>query len=320
MDEVTKRFSGMAAVDELSLAVEAGSILGLIGPSGSGKTTTVRLLTGALLPTTGRVAVLGENPAKFKRQTRERIGYMPQLFTLYPDLSAYENVDFVASLFGLVFLHRRDRVRKVLELVDLWDVRRRRASQLSGGMQRRLELASALVHDPDLLFLDEPTAGLDPLLRGRVWTELGRLKEAGRTMLVTTQYVNEAENCDMVALIAEGRLIALANPHDLRRHSMGGDVVEVETGSAYDAEGLARLQFVRRVIQHGPRTFRVGVDDAGVATPDVVEAIGRDGVEVLSAREYRPSFDEVFATLVEQDRAAHADEEQARHEAPAEPR
>jgi ABC-2 type transport system ATP-binding protein len=320
MEEVTRRFGGVAAVDELSLSAEAGSILGLIGPSGSGKTTTVRLLTGALLPTKGRVRVLGEDPAQFKRQTRERIGYMPQLFTLYPDLSTYENVDFVASLFGLVFLHRRDRVREVLELVDLWDVRRRRASQLSGGMQRRLELASALVHDPSLIFLDEPTAGLDPLLRGRVWTELRRLKEAGRTLLVTTQYVNEAENCDTVALIAEGRLIALANPDDLRRRSMGGDVIEVETGSAYDAEGLERLQFIQRVIQHGPRTFRVGVDDAGVATPDVVEAIGRDGVEVLSAREYRPSFDEVFTTLVERDRAAHDEEEQTRHETPAEPR
>ena len=139
---------------------------------------------------------------------------MPQSFTLYPDLTVRENVDFVASLFGMLFFRRRKRTREVLELLDLWDVRRRRAGKLSGGMQRRLELAGALVHDPALLFLDEPTAGLDPLLRTRVWDELRRLRDAGRTLLVTTQHINESEECDLVAMIVEGRLIALAAPDD----------------------------------------------------------------------------------------------------------
>ena len=146
---------------------------------------------------------------------------MPQSFTLYPDLTVRENVDFVGSLFGMMFPRRRRRTREVLQLLDLWDVRSRRAGRLSGGMQRRLELACALVHDPALLFLDEPTAGLDPLLRASVWEELHRLREAGRTMLVTTQYVNEAESCDLVALIAGGRLLALATPDDLRREAIG---------------------------------------------------------------------------------------------------
>ena len=142
-----------------------GTILGIIGPSGSGKTTTIRLLTGALAPDDGQVRVLGEDPRTFRRRTRERIGYMPQQFTLYADLTARENVDFVASLFGMLWRTRHRRTREVLQLVDLWDARGRRAGRLSGGMQRRLELASALVHDPDLLFLDEPTAGIDPILR-----------------------------------------------------------------------------------------------------------------------------------------------------------
>src|SRR4029077_10075969 len=145
-------FADQLAVDGISLTVPAGIILGIIGPSGSGKTTTIRLPTGAPPPDSGPAAGLGEDPRRFRRQTRERIGYMPQSFTLYPDLTVRENVDFVASLFGMLFFARRQRTREVLELLDLWGVRRRRAGKLSGGMQRRLELAGALVHDPALLF------------------------------------------------------------------------------------------------------------------------------------------------------------------------
>jgi ABC-2 type transport system ATP-binding protein len=304
IDEVTKRFGDDVAVDGISLTVRTGTILGVIGPSGSGKTTTIRLLTGALAPTDGRVRVLGEDPRAFRRQTRERIGYMPQQFTLYPDLTARENVDFVASLFGILWRTRHRRTREVLQLVDLWDVRGRRAGRLSGGMQRRLELACALVHDPDLMFLDEPTAGIDPILRVRVWEELHRLRDEGGTLLVTTQYVNEAEACDMVALISGGRLIALAEPGDLRREAMGGDVVEIQTTHAFDPAGLADLPMVRTIEQQGPNALRIRVDDASRAMPEVVEAIAQRGGEVASVSEARPSFDEVFAILVERDRVA----------------
>jgi ABC-2 type transport system ATP-binding protein len=228
---------------------------------------------------------------------------MPQATTLFADLTAKENVDFVGSLFGMVFFSRRRRTREALELLDLWDVRDRRASRLSGGMQRRLELACALVHDPQMLFLDEPTAGLDPLLRERVWQELHRLRREGRTIVVTTQYLNDAEACDMVALIAEGRLIALNTPDDLRRLAMGGDILEIETVEMFDGDLLRDLPVIRNVQQQGPRRIRITVDDAGSATPDVVEAVERQGGQVGSSREERPSFDEVFARLVERDRA-----------------
>ena len=299
MRDVTMEFPDQLAVDDISLVVPAGTILGIIGPSGAGKTTTIRLLTGALTPTKGEISVLGEEPRRFRRQTRERIGYMPQRFTLYPDLTVRENVDFVGSLFGMIFWSRRRRTGQVLKLVDLWDVRSRRAGRLSGGMQRRLELACALVHDPALLFLDEPTAGVDPILRARIWEELHRQRDAGRTLLVTTQYVNEAEACDRVALIADGRLLALATPDDLRREALGGDVVEVETATLFDSEQIVRLPFVRGVRQDGPRRVSVIVDDAATAIPDVVGAIASHGGEVVSAREVRPSFDDVFAALVE---------------------
>ncbi|HVL53646.1 MAG TPA: ABC transporter ATP-binding protein [Vitreimonas sp.] len=298
MEDATIRFGDQVGIQDVSLSVPRGTILGIIGPSGAGKTTTIRLLTGSLEPTKGRVRVLGEDPRRFHRRTRERIGYMPQQFTLYPDLTAGENVDFVASLFGLLWFRRRRRVKEVLQLVELWDARGRRASNLSGGMQRRLELASALVHEPELLFLDEPTAGIDPLLRARIWDELHRLKDAGRTLLVTTQYVNEAEECDQVALVAQGRLAALATPDELRRQATGGDVIEVETAGPFEGSSLLGLASVRTVTQVSPQSFRVVVDDAGVATPSVVDAIGDAGGDVVTAREYRLSFDEIFAELV----------------------
>src|SRR5207253_4083246 len=189
-----------------------GTTLGIIGPSGSGKTTLIRMLTGTLEPSEGKLSVLGQHPRRFTRHTRERLGYMPQHFVLYEELTATENLSFVAALFGLLWPKRGRRVKEMLRLVELWDARNRRARHLSGGMQRRLELACALVHDPLLLFIDEPTAGLDPLLREKIWTEFRRLREAGRTLVVTTQIVGEAAYCDTVAVLARGRLIALAPP------------------------------------------------------------------------------------------------------------
>jgi len=311
MDHVTMRFGEDTAVDDISLTVASGTILGIIGPSGAGKTTTVRMMTGALGPTEGTVRVLGEDPRTFHRRTRTLIGYMPQQFTLYRDLTARENVDFVASLYGMLFRTRHRRTREVLQLVDLWDVRGRSAGALSGGMQRRLELASALVHDPILMFLDEPTAGIDPLLRGRIWEELHRLRDAGRTLLVTTQYVNEAEACDTVALISGGRLIALATPDELRHEAVGGDVILIETTEPFAGAQLSGLPIVRRVAQENDRSFRVTVDDTSVAMPDVMEAVTQRGGDVATAREVRPTFDEVFAALVERDRAAHPEPDAA---------
>jgi ABC-2 type transport system ATP-binding protein len=311
VEDVVVRFDDQVALDGVSMTVPTGSIVGIIGPSGAGKTTLIRLLTGVLSPTSGTLSVLGEEPRRFRRETREGIGYMPQSFTLYPDLTVRENVDFVASLFGMLFFRRRKRTREVLQLLDLWDVRRRRAGKLSGGMQRRLELAGALVHDPALLFLDEPTAGLDPLLRTRVWDELRRLREAGRTLLVTTQHINEAEECDLVAMIVEGRLIALAAPDALRRQAMGGDLIELETKERFDGTALAGAPEIIRVRQDGPRQLTLTVDDAGTATPGVVAAIEDRGGSVETVRELHPSFDDVFAALVANDRktrAARADE------------
>jgi len=169
-------------------------------------------------------------------------------------------------------------------------------------MQRRLQLACALVHEPELLILDEPTAGIDPLLRQSVWRELIRQRELGRTVVVTTHYVVDAEHCDQVALIADGRLLAFGPPGDLRRMALGGEVVQVEVDGTWDGDELEALVGVRHLHRIAPGRFWVVVDNAGEVTPEVVEAVRGAGVQMVSVREYRPSFDEIFAALVHRDR------------------
>ena len=304
LDHVSRAFDDVVAVDNISLHVPRGTVLGVIGPSGAGKTTAIRIICGAIRPDSGTVLVLGEDPRRFRRRTRERIGYMPQLFVLYPDLTVRENVGFMAATFGIPPWRRGRRVQEVLTLVDLWEARDRRASGLSGGMQRRLELACALVHQPSLLILDEPTAGIDPLLRTRIWQEIERLRSAGVTILVTTQYVGEAEYCDSVALISEARLVAHATPADLRRMALGGEMIEIGTRAPIDAEQVPAVPGVTSIRQTGPRALLVVAEDAGLAGPKVIEAIERVGGSVEFSREYRPSFDDVFSTLV----TAHAEQ------------
>lgn len=303
---VSRAFDAKTVVDDLTFDVEPGTILGVVGPSGSGKTTTVRMLTGTLGRTSGEIRVLGEDPMSFSRGTRGRIAYMPQLFSLYEDLSAQENVGFVAALYGIGPFARRSRIRQALEVVDLYDARHRLARDLSGGMQRRLELACALVHSPDVLFVDEPTAGIDPMLRQTIWDELRRLRDEGRTLVVTTQYVAEAEYCDRVALIADGELVALDTPEGLRKLVFGGEVLEVSTERAVDADVLASVAGVTGVRQPEARKLIVTTEDAGTTTPQIIETLRQAGVGVTGLEEHQPTFDEVFTGLVEQRRATRA--------------
>ena len=311
MSGVTRHFNGVTAVRDLALQVEPGTILGLIGPSGSGKTTTVRMLTGTLEPSEGEILVGGEDPRRFTRGMRERIAYMPQLFSLYTDLTAAENVGFVAALYGISWFGRDGKIRRALETVDLWEARNRRAGDLSGGMQRRLDLACAIVHEPEILFIDEPTAGIDPMLRQAIWDELRRMRDEGRTLLVTTQYVAEAEYCDNVALLAEGELVALDTPVAMRHRVFGGEVLEIETDAPITPELITNVAEVQSARQAAPRTLIAVVDDAGTATPRLMETITGAGIGVISLEEYQPSFDEVFAELVKERRAERGEAEDA---------
>ena len=308
---VTRVFSDDAGVFDLTFEVPTGTIFGLIGPSGSGKTTTVRLMTGLYKPDSGSMRVLGREPAKFSARTRERIGYMPQQFVLYPNLTVWENLNFVASLYGLGYFKRRKRLNYVLDLVELGDVRRRLGSQLSGGMQRRLELACALVHDPLLLFADEPTAGIDPVLRGKLWEHFRELGAQGRTLFVTTQYVGEAAYCDYVAVMREGRLLHVDTPAGLRRTALGGEVIKLVVPPAHALDAQQQLQRhpaisdVRRS-RSQPGLLYVYTDDAGSTLPLIFELFkDHPDITIEQAQEYQPPFDDIFIRLMEQAEESH---------------
>ncbi len=216
-------YGDQPALDGIDLVVQPGSIVGVIGPSGCGKSTLVRAITGIERPTEGEVRVFGIDPAAATSRQRGRLGYMPQLPVLFPHLSVAANLSFVASLYWVPWRGRRSRLAGLLDLVDLGPHRRKLVAELSGGMQRRLTLAATLVHDPRLLVLDEPTAGVDPLLRERFWSHFRNLRDEGRTIVVPTQYVNEAVSCDTVAVMAAGRLLIVETPDRLVELAYDGD-------------------------------------------------------------------------------------------------
>jgi len=298
----TKRYGAQVALDGLDLEVAPGTILGVIGPSGSGKTTAVRLLTGITAPTSGEVRVFGVDPADFSPEQRASLGYMPQLGVLDPNLSLRENLHFVASLYGLP-LRRRRRIREALALVEMEGDARKLLRDASGGMQRRLALTAALLHEPQLVFLDEPTAGIDPVLRATMWEHFDRLRAQGRTLVITTQYVGEAAYCDRVAVVAAGRLLALDTPEGLRHRAFGGELVDIEASERLPDDIPAVLLEIEGVLSAARtgtegRGLRLLVGDAGAALPRVQRRLERDGLTVDSAEPRVPSYDEVFVALV----------------------
>jgi ABC-2 type transport system ATP-binding protein len=299
---VSKRYDGEHGVTDLTFDVPPGHILGLIGPSGSGKTTTVRLLAGLLHRDSGDLAVLGADPGSFDDDIRSRIGYLPQSTLLYPTLSLEENLEFVGSLYGFTRPERRARSRRMLELVDLHDHGDLRLEQASGGMRRRLGLAAALLHEPSVIFLDEPTAGLDPILRRTLWDRFREMREEGRTLLITTQYVGEAAYCDAITLLADGRIVASGAPEDLRSEAFGGELVDVvftATPSWEMMQGLKDATDASDVRSTGSRSVRLTVADAGTATPLISGVATDHGMDVVEAERFTPEFDDVFVRLVD---------------------
>ena len=301
-EHLTKIFGDQTAVDDVSFEVPAGSIFGYVGPSGSGKTTTVRMLTGVYPPTEGRLSVLGAEPTRFTGRIRSRLGYLPQHFVLYPELTVRQNLSFAASMYGLV--RRRKRSLELLDFVELSQDRHKLARDLSGGMQRRLALAATLIHDPDLLFLDEPTAGVDPVLRRKFWDGFRSLRDEGKTLFITTQYVAETAYCDLVGvMVGDGRLLAVDTPDGLRRRAFGGDLLHIRFErrvAASELDALSELPFaVGPARRRSAGEVVLPVEEARRAIPELIEWAGQRDLPVDTAEEAVPSYDDVFVELMQ---------------------
>jgi ABC-2 type transport system ATP-binding protein len=307
LDNVSKQFGKQEVLHDINMRMPWGEILGMIGPSGSGKTTTIRMMLGMLKPSGGTARTFGRDPARLRRSDRERIGYMPQDFVLYPALTVTENLRFAASLYGIPWWEAGHRAKELLPYVDLTEAANRRAEDLSGGMRRRLSLAATLMHDPDFLVLDEPTAGIDPILRTSIWDGLRQWRDQGKTMVVTTQYVTEAEYCDSVIMIDEGTIIASGPPAELRRQASGGDMIDIEFEQPRPdiAMRLRSLPFVHDVEPlERPNAIRVIVDEIAADLPQLQQYCDREEGGCVSMEPHVPSFDDVFVRLVSQARGA----------------
>jgi ABC-2 type transport system ATP-binding protein len=295
---LTKSFKGLVAVDHVSLEVEVGEVFGLLGPNGAGKTTTIRLVCGLLEPDEGWVKVYGLDPLKQAGEVKRALGYMPQRFSLYDDLTVWENLDFYGSVYGLPKRERERRVEEMVSFVELKGFEHHLAGKLSGGMKQRLSLAAALLHAPKLLVLDEPTAGIDPPLRRSFWSYFRRLNREGVTILVTTHYMDEAENCGRLGLMGGGRVVAVGSPKELKRSLHGGDALELKVaGDVREAERVAEsLSFVKAVGREGG-ALKLVVEDAERDVPRLLASLREASVEVASLSRVEVSLEDVFIAL-----------------------
>jgi len=294
-ENLTKRFGAFTAVDHINLRVRVGENFGLLGPNGAGKTTTIRMITGVIKPTEGSVRVFGIDVVRERDKAIRKIGYMPQRFSLYEDLTVEENLMLYGSLQGLRGQHLRERVNELMDRFYLREIRGRMAGRLSGGMKQRLSLAVALVHDPDLLILDEPTAGVDPPLRRRFWEHFKELNKEGKTILITTHYMDEAENCDRLALMGGGRVIAEGTPQEIKRKAIGGELVELRVDGDLELKGISGL---KEVLKNSDGSYLLLVEDSSSFLPEVLRRAELAGVRVRSASPVFVSLEEAFIRLM----------------------
>ena len=296
---LTKRFDGFTAVDGIDFKVRRGEIFGFLGPNGSGKTTTIRMLLGLLRPTAGDGVVLGMDIIKEPRRIRHRIGYMSQRFSLYNDLTVRQNLMFYGRAYGLGKVELENRIQFVLQMAGLVGRDKTRARDLSGGWRQRLALGAAILHQPEIVFLDEPTAGVDPVSRRAFWDLLYQLSLQGVTVFVTTHYMDEAEHCQRLAFIQRGAIIAYGSPDQIKREMMDGEVLEIEPQDAACAIKALQEALVRgelppaEVSLYGSLVHVVapGIDDH---LDTIAETLKHAGCDVRSMAIILPSLEDVF--------------------------
>lgn len=290
---LTRRFGEFTAVDRVSFTVQTGEVVGYLGPNGSGKTTTIRMLLGLLLPSEGEAHVLGYDVASQSEEVRARVGYMSQKFALYHELTVSENLEFYAGVYGV---HERSRLDDVLAQVGLSDLKRERVSDLSTGWRQRLALGTAIVHSPRLLFLDEPTSGVDPTARRAFWDLIYELVASGVTAFVTTHYMDEAEYCGRVGIMRAGRLLAMDTPSALKELAFSGLAWDVFAEPILSAlEALEACPFVLRAGLAGDHMRAITQPD--VEREMLLERLESAGLENLRADLVEPSLEDVFLSL-----------------------
>ncbi|MGD9144577.1 MAG: ABC transporter ATP-binding protein [Anaerolineae bacterium] len=296
-ENLTRQFKNVTAVDGLNLAVRPGEIFGLVGPDGAGKTTSIRMLCAIMDPTEGSARVAGYDTVADPEQIKRRIGYMAQRFNLYGDLSVTENLDFFADVFQVRGRERKERKERLLHFARLTEFRKRRAAHLSGGMQKKLALACTLIHQPEIIFLDEPTTGVDPVSRREFWDILTELHLQGITIFVSTPYMDEAERCSRVGLMYQGQLIVCDVP-DKIKGLVPGELLELRPLDLRRAEQVvAAADGVLEVQTYGD-LLHVFVDSAAGRQESLLSELGTAEIEVIGLRQIRPRMEEAFISLV----------------------
>jgi ABC-2 type transport system ATP-binding protein len=327
IESLTRRFGKTVAVDNLNLTVEQGEIFGLVGPDGAGKTTTIRMLAAIMDPTSGTVRVMGFDTARQDEAIKQRMGYMAQQFSLYSDLSVAENLDFYADIFGLKGSERQERIERLLRFARLAEFTQRRAAHLSGGMQKKLALACALLHKPEIIFLDEPTTGVDPVSRREFWDILTELHLEGVTIFVSTPYMDEAERCSRVGLMYQGRLIVCDTPERIKR-MVEGELIELRpidasvpaagSGQAPAAGSGQVLRRARAIIADLPGVIEVQtygdlihvfVENRETGQGAIEKALVGSGISVTDVRQTSPRMEEAFISLIRRQGVADQDAE-----------
>lgn len=299
VSDLTRTFGKFVAVDRVSFNVEKGEIFGFLGSNGAGKSTTIRMLCGLLKPTSGTATVdsidVGRDPESVKR----RIGYMSQRFSLYEQLTVDQNIRFFAGIYGLTGQRLESRRQFVLEMAGLRERERTRTADLAGGWRQRLALGCAILHEPPLVFLDEPTGGVDPLSRRQFWTLIDRLAESGVTVLVTTHYLDEAEHCHRVAIIHAGRLVAIGSTTELKQVFRGRTILEIEASDPVQAmRVLDAMEEVEKTSLFGTAVHAVVRGDASNAAPALYDRLARNGLQVIGIVPVQPSLEDVFLETV----------------------
>lgn len=294
--ELTKKFGKFVAVDRVSFSVSKGEVFGFLGPNGAGKSTTIRMICGILKPSSGKVYVDGDDVWKNPEKIRKKIGYMSQKFSLYNDLTVEENINFYSGIYEIPEKKARERKKWIIEMAGLAGMEKLKTAELSGAFKQRLAFGCALIHEPEIVFLDEPTSGIDPLSRRKFWEMIYSLSKSGLTFFVTTHFMEEAENCQKIAFINNGRITGIGSPQSLKSMLEEREVYEIECSQLFRAFSLLEDEGWENVSITGKK-LRVISNRYG-ELEKILSILKRDGIEISGFEKVQPSLEEVFVYSV----------------------